>query len=632
MYSTAFAHHIRENGVRLIKCDNLHAICQNPNHPHLPGVYSTEAIHNAVIQTMRDWDAVNPDVFFMLYWGYRSPWWLLHGDTIFESGFHMEAASPGPSPTPYVRDGVTVRLDQGQWWRNDVPPLGKDTLGIWLSDWSWNSHIGKERWQGAFVMDLCRGSMLAQIWTDHDWLTPSERKQLAEFIALLKARPKCFGNPRFILGNPWKHEPYGYACADGKEAFVALNNCTWADVTLPLELNSQWGLADKGQWDIYRCYPQPAKLEEKGKAFGRTAAISLRPFEVVLLEVVPKAQPPALPREFAVQPMPAHFADASRLVELTVSSGDDKPASSRIDSWTILEPVTAVSSKGAALKLQPDYSVLVSGQNVTPETYTITANTDLEGITGIRLEVLPDSSLPEEGPGRAENGNFVLNEFRLVAAPLNDPTLGRPAPLQNAIADFSQRTHGGWPVAAAIDGDSKTGWQIDPEEGRRHEAIFEIKEPVGARGGSKLTFTLDQNAPEDHTLGHFRLAVTTAKPPLALDIGSGKSEWRVKGQAPACPKGGLLVVSVELTRQGRPFMFNNAQSRFNCRGVLAGREISLEPVLRGPSDPASASWQAWRTPLNSAPTPQTFELQVNITAPADVKPTFTAHFIPADEL
>lgn len=629
MYSTAFAYHIRTNGARLIKCDNLHAICHNPNHPHLPGVYSTEAIHDAVIQTLRDWDAVNPDVFFMLYWGYRSPWWLLHGDTIFESGFHMEAASPGPKPTPYGRDGVTVRLDQGQWWRNDVPPLGKDTLGVWLSDWGWNSHMGKDRWQEAFVMDLCRGSMLAQMWTDHDWLTPPERKQLAEFIALLKARPKCFGNPRFILGNPWKHEPYGYACPDGKEAFVVLNNCTWADVTLPLELNSKWGLADQGEWDIYRWYPQPAKLEQ-GKAFGRTAAISLRPFEVVLLEVVPKGGRTALPREFAVQPVPAHFADASRSLELAVDSGDSEKTPDKTNSWTILKPVTAVSAKGAILSRQPDHSVLVSGPNVMPEIYTITAHTDLEGITGIRLEVLPDSSLPQKGPGRAENGNFVLNEFRVSAAPGDDPTQASPVLLQNAIADFSQTTFGGWPVGAAIDGDLKTGWQVDPEEGRPHEAIFELKEAAGGKGGSKLTLTLDQNTPEAHTLGHFRLAVTTDKPPLALDIVSRKPEWRVKGQAPACPKGGLLVVSAELTQQGKPFMFKNAQSHFTGRGVLAGHEVPLEPVLRGPGYPAS--WQAWRIPLKASVTPQLFELQINVTAPADVKLTFTGHFIPAAEL
>lgn len=114
---------------------------------------------------------------------------------------------------------MTVGLDQAQWYAADVPRLGKDSLGVWLSGWEWNSSIGKERWQEGFVMDMCRGSMLAQPWSDASWLSPDERKQMAEFIALLKGQPGCFRNSRFVLGNPWKGEPYGYVCSNGKRAF-----------------------------------------------------------------------------------------------------------------------------------------------------------------------------------------------------------------------------------------------------------------------------------------------------------------------------------------------------------------------------------------------------------------------------
>ena len=40
MYTEAFCHHIRQNGVRLLKFDNLLDQCDNPRHEHLPGVYS----------------------------------------------------------------------------------------------------------------------------------------------------------------------------------------------------------------------------------------------------------------------------------------------------------------------------------------------------------------------------------------------------------------------------------------------------------------------------------------------------------------------------------------------------------------------------------------------------------------
>lgn len=329
MYSTAFRHHIRENGVRLIKFDNIQAMCCNPNHDHLPGVYSTEAIQSAVIETLRDLDRECPDVFLMLYWGHRSPWWLFHGDTLFEPGFQIEAAHPTSSPTLFTRDSVIVGLDQAHLWCEDVPRIGKDSLGVWLSGWQWNSGMGKERWQEAFVMDICRGSLLAQPWSDFEWLSTPEREQIAEFIALLRARPDCFGNSKFILGDPWKYEPYGYCCSNGSRAFVALNNCTWSDQSLPLAMNASLGLRDGGDWDIYRWYPDPARLISE----QASPSIALRPFEVVLLEVVPAGESPSLDREFKAQPMPTSFAEPSTRLEILAAIADGvEPRSVPVES------------------------------------------------------------------------------------------------------------------------------------------------------------------------------------------------------------------------------------------------------------------------------------------------------------
>jgi len=324
IYSRAFRYHIREKGVRLLKFDNFRPLCYNPRHDHLLGVYSTEAIGNAVIETLHDLDAENPEVFLMLYWGYRSPWWLLHADTLFESGLAMEASSPGSSPTLHARDSVAVGLDQGNWYCKDVPRLGKDSLGVWLSDWEWNSSIGKERWQEGMVMDLCRGSLLIQPWSDTPWLSPVERKQMADFIALLKERADCFGNPSFVLGNPWKYEPYGYACSNGKRAFIALNNCTWKDVALKLQLNQEWGLAGATAWDLYRWYPDPARLEDNGAKFGKTVPYSLRPFEVVLLEAVPAGAAPSLGRSFSTSPIPRTFDEPSSELTLATSQAGEE--------------------------------------------------------------------------------------------------------------------------------------------------------------------------------------------------------------------------------------------------------------------------------------------------------------------
>jgi hypothetical protein len=183
--------------------------------------------------------------------------------------------------------------------------------------------------------------------------------------------------------------------------------------------------------------------------------------------------------------------------------------------WSVLEPAKVKAAKGTVLTVQPDRSVLASGKIPTPEMYTLTTSTKLTGITAIRLEMLPDSRLPSNGPGRAPNGNFVLNEFRVLAAPQREPSRVKPVVLHKAAADFSQD---GFPIANAIDGNHDTGWAVAPAFGKSHVAVFETKEPLGFPEGTVLTFTLDQRfAGKLHNVGKFRLSVTTAKPPIPLE-------------------------------------------------------------------------------------------------------------------
>ena len=88
--------------------------------------------------------------------------------------------------------------------------------------------------------------------------------------------------------------------------------------------------------------------------------------------------------------------------------------------WTGLDVVEVTSQVGATFAKQDDGSIFVSGKN-GKDTYTITAKTSLAGITALRLELLPDERLPVGGPGRARNGNLVVSELTLSAAPAANP-------------------------------------------------------------------------------------------------------------------------------------------------------------------------------------------------------------------
>jgi hypothetical protein len=84
--------------------------------------------------------------------------------------------------------------------------------------------------------------------------------------------------------------------------------------------------------------------------------------------------------------------------------------------------------------------------------------------------------------------------------------------LQHASADFSQA---GFSVENAIDpaAGKKVGWAFAPDTAQPHAAVFEAMRPVGD-GDTLLTFRIEQNYGEQHTLGRFRLSATTQPLPV----------------------------------------------------------------------------------------------------------------------
>ncbi|MGI9244401.1 MAG: DUF1549 and DUF1553 domain-containing protein, partial [Verrucomicrobiales bacterium] len=185
-------------------------------------------------------------------------------------------------------------------------------------------------------------------------------------------------------------------------------------------------------------------------------------------------------------------------------------------SWTTLVPVDLKSTNGAVLTVEADQSVLATGSNGKTE-YTFSASTDVTGITAVRLEMLTDKRIAGNGPGRG-NGNFVLGEIELQAATESAPETFEPVKFGSARAGFSQ---GNYEVSKAIDGKpggANAGWAISPQQGKDHTAIFALAEPLAAAGGSQLRFKLIQPYDDTHTIGRFRISITTRTGPLPFAL------------------------------------------------------------------------------------------------------------------
>ncbi len=175
----------------------------------------------------------------------------------------------------------------------------------------------------------------------------------------------------------------------------------------------------------------------------------------------------------------------------------------------MLDPDVFTSAEGAtAIKLE-DHSIRFTGKRPDKDTYVLEAIADLPSITAVRLEVLDDESLPHHGPGRQDNGNLHLSEFKVESV---TPDERRIVPIARAFADFNQP---GWEIDKAIDSNSATAWGIYPEVGKAHNAVFVFQEPLPSRNGLRLIFTLNQQHGGGHLIGRPRLAVTNSASVLA---------------------------------------------------------------------------------------------------------------------
>jgi hypothetical protein len=180
----------------------------------------------------------------------------------------------------------------------------------------------------------------------------------------------------------------------------------------------------------------------------------------------------------------------------------------------------ATAKDGATLTVNKDGSILAGGKLASVDLYTVVGLAEIDQpITAIRLEVLSDPSLPGKGPGRADNGNFVLNEFRVKARPLDNPDA--PATTVKLTAPAATFQQDGFPVGNAIDGNRATGWAIAPQLGRDQAALFKFANPVSGPAGVAFTVELDQQYTQsaNHVIGKFRLSVTgDASPKLASPL------------------------------------------------------------------------------------------------------------------
>lgn len=172
--------------------------------------------------------------------------------------------------------------------------------------------------------------------------------------------------------------------------------------------------------------------------------------------------------------------------------------------WKICDLASYEAPDGPQLDKRGDRSILASAPYPERAEYVVAFKPSVKRLTAIRIEVMTDASLPQNGPGAAVNGNLHLSEVEAACLSGNQSEK-QALRFGKAMADFDQE---GWTATHAIDGKPETAWGIHPQESRAHAIVVELAEPLELGDDARIELRLHQSHGRQHIIGRFRIAAT----------------------------------------------------------------------------------------------------------------------------
>ncbi len=226
--------------------------------------------------------------------------------------------------------------------------------------------------------------------------------------------------------------------------------------------------------------------------------------------------------------------------------------------WTTMKPTEFMARYGSRLVLQEDGSLLATGPTPSRDTYDVVFTPGARKIEALRIEVLPDPSLPKGSSGRADDGRFILSKLTTHLTSVSDssdPPLIAYAALE---ADINQERDadehyltainpGSFAGAVALETGSSSqgggfgrrgrgGWSITGDERKQaRHAVLVPNEPLKSNAMSILRLTLEHNSRRKFKslIGRFRVSFTEDSRIREQLVPLAKSNWRSIGPFPA---------------------------------------------------------------------------------------------------
>jgi len=226
--------------------------------------------------------------------------------------------------------------------------------------------------------------------------------------------------------------------------------------------------------------------------------------------------------------------------------------------WEVLQPANLKAGGGVQLTAQPDGSILASGAMPPSPVYEFTAATKLRNITGFRLELLPDQSLPASGSGRGPGGKGVVTLFEVRNG-------DRKVDLARITTDFKSEESELDLVIRPAD-QLKRGWGVNPETTKPHYAVIEPARMFGSPDGTQLAIRIG-NEYEGAPVGRFRVSVTDSEFPEVMPDEIRRILTTEAGTRSDKDRGAL-----------RRFFLNHPRERRRASEVVTAREAEKRTI------------------------------------------------------
>ena len=210
-------------------------------------------------------------------------------------------------------------------------------------------------------------------------------------------------------------------------------------------------------------------------------------------------------------------------------------------SWLTLS-MTDYDSTMPKLSLLDDGSILARGDVTKRDVYRVrfALLPEMIGANSLKLEVLPDASLPASGPGMAyyegRRGDFFLSELRVRVD-------GETVPLASASHSYGKISVGSGNANATnvLDDDGSTGWSTSGREGKASELVIQFKKPIQQPGVLELEMLFERHFAA--AIGKFRVSVASGPAATAMTVPPQWQKWLVEAEVSSLTRGQYLMLA-----------------------------------------------------------------------------------------